>query len=45
VATTGWVGLDSVLESIRETWAGEVGEKNLKAAEAGFQQTKIYQLP
>lgn len=45
VATTGWVGLDSVMQSIRETWPGEVGEKNLKAAEAGFQQTKVIQFP
>jgi len=44
VATTGWVGLDSLLESIRETWPGEMGEKNLRAAEAGFQRTKVFQL-
>lgn len=44
VATTGWVGLHSVMESIRETWPGEIGEKNLKAAEAGFQQTKVVQV-
>jgi 2-oxoacid:acceptor oxidoreductase gamma subunit (pyruvate/2-ketoisovalerate family) len=44
VATTGWVGLDSVLESIQETWPGELGEKNLKAAKAGYQKTKIFQL-
>jgi 2-oxoacid:acceptor oxidoreductase gamma subunit (pyruvate/2-ketoisovalerate family) len=44
VATTGWVGLDSVLESIKETWPGEIGEKNLRAAEAGYQRTKIFQL-
>jgi pyruvate ferredoxin oxidoreductase gamma subunit len=44
VATTSWVRLDSVLESIRETWPGEVGEKNLRAAEAGFQQTKVVQV-
>ena len=41
VATTGWLSLDSVLESIKETWPGEMGEKNLKAARAGYEKTKI----
>ena len=41
VATTGWLSLDSVLESISETWAGEMGEKNLKAARTGYERTKI----
>jgi len=44
VATTGWVGLDSVLASIQETWSGEMGEKNLKAAEMGYQRTKVFKL-
>ena len=44
VATTGWVGLDSVLASIQETWSGEMGEKNLKAAEIGYQRTKVFRL-
>ena len=44
VATTGWVGLDSVLQSIKETWPGEMGEKNLRAAEAGYQRTKVLQI-
>ena len=44
VATTGWVGLDSVLESIKETWPGEMGEKNLMAAKAGFEKTKVFQI-
>jgi 2-oxoacid:acceptor oxidoreductase gamma subunit (pyruvate/2-ketoisovalerate family) len=44
VATTGWVGLDSVLASIKETWPGEIGEKNLRAAEVGYQRTKIFKL-
>ena len=44
VATTGWVGLDSLLESIKETWPGEMGEKNLRAAEVGYQQTKVIRL-
>jgi pyruvate ferredoxin oxidoreductase gamma subunit len=44
VATTGWIGLDSVLQSIKETWPGEMGEKNLRAAEAGYQRTKVLQI-
>ncbi len=44
VAVTGWLELDSVLESIRETWPGEIGEKNLKAAETGYRKTKVFQL-
>ena len=44
VATTGWVGLDSVLESIKETWPGEIGQKNLRAARAGYEKTKIFQI-
>ena len=44
VATTGWVGLDSVLESIKETWPGEMGEKNLRAAEAGYKKTRVFQI-
>jgi len=44
VATTGWLKLDSVLESIKETWSGEMGEKNLRAAEAGYQKTKVFEL-
>jgi 2-oxoacid:acceptor oxidoreductase gamma subunit (pyruvate/2-ketoisovalerate family) len=44
VATTGWIGLDSVLQSIKETWPGDMGEKNLRAAEAGYQRTKVLQI-
>ena len=44
VATTGWVSLDSVLESIRETWSGETREKNLRAAQAGYNRTKVVRL-
>lgn len=44
VATTGWVGLHSVLESIKETWPGEMGERNLRAAKAGYERTRIFQL-
>ncbi len=43
-ATTGWLRIESILQSIRETWPGEMGEKNVKAAEAGYQNTKIIQL-
>jgi 2-oxoacid:acceptor oxidoreductase gamma subunit (pyruvate/2-ketoisovalerate family) len=44
VATTGWLSLGSVLESIRETWSGETGEKNLRAAEAGYNRAKVVRL-
>jgi len=42
VATTGWVTLDSVLKSIQETWTGEMAEKNVKAALAGYEKTRIF---
>jgi 2-oxoacid:acceptor oxidoreductase gamma subunit (pyruvate/2-ketoisovalerate family) len=43
-STTGWIGIDSILESIRETWPGELGEKNVRAAEAGYKNTRIIEL-
>lgn len=44
VATTAWVKLESIIESIKETWPGEMGERNALAAETGFKRTRVFQL-
>lgn len=43
-ATTRWIDINSIFDSIKETWQGEMAEKNLKAAEAGYYNTEIIEL-
>lgn len=40
-AFTGWVTLDSVLETLEETFSGKRIEKNLRAAQRGFTEITI----
>lgn len=40
-ATTGWVGLDAVLEALEKHFEGEILKKNLAAARRGFKEVKI----
>lgn len=39
-ATTGWVCLKSLLDPVRETFPGALGEKNVSAVRMGFERTK-----
>ncbi|WP_456367299.1 pyruvate/ketoisovalerate ferredoxin oxidoreductase subunit gamma [Thermococcus sp.] len=41
---TGLVNLESVQEAIKETFSGNLGEKNAKAAEEAFNKTVVYEL-
>jgi len=41
---TGVVDLKYVLEAIKETFSGELGEKNARAAEEAFKRTVVYEL-
>jgi len=43
-ATTGWIKLDSVAEALAGSFAGETLAKNIRAAKAGFEQCKIFDL-
>ena len=40
VAATGLVGLETMLEVIRERWPGEAGEKNALAAKLAYERLK-----
>ena len=39
--TTGWVQLDSLLQSLEEYFRGSVLQKNLSCIQRGFEETKI----
>ena len=41
---TGIVKIESVEEAIKETFSGELGEKNAKAAREAFEKTVVYEL-
>jgi len=42
VATTGWIGLEPLVESIKQAFAGRpLVEENVKAARSGFEATKV----
>ncbi len=41
---TGIVELDYIKEAIKETFSGDLGEKNAKAAEEAFNKTVVYEL-
>lgn len=40
-ATTGWVGLDSILSTLPEFFKDKILEKNIKCVERGFQETEV----
>ncbi|AMM53883.1 pyruvate/ketoisovalerate ferredoxin oxidoreductase subunit gamma [Pyrococcus kukulkanii] len=41
---TGLVKVDSIKEAIKNTFSGELGEKNAKAAQEAFEKTQIFEL-
>ena len=41
---TGLVKVESVEEAIKDTFSGELGEKNAKAAREAFEKTAVYEL-
>jgi len=42
--TTGWVGLDSILSSLSDSFSGEILERNMRCAKRGFEETKVIKL-
>jgi 2-oxoacid:acceptor oxidoreductase gamma subunit (pyruvate/2-ketoisovalerate family) len=40
-SATGWLGLDSLLDSLGDYFSGKLLEDNLRCAELGFQQTRV----
>ena len=38
---TGWIKLESLFDPIRERFPGEIGEKNIKAAEMGYEKVRV----
>ena len=40
--TTNWVGLDSIRLALRDYFTGEALNKNLRCAEIGFEETKVF---
>jgi len=43
-ATTGWIKPDSIPEALAGNFVGETLAKNIRAAKAGFEQCKIFNL-
>jgi Pyruvate/2-oxoacid:ferredoxin oxidoreductase gamma subunit len=40
-ATTGWVGLKSILSSLGEYFSGDLLQRNIRSAERGFSEVKV----
>jgi len=40
-ATTGWIGLDSILSALEKSFSGELLKKNIRSAERGYREVKI----
>lgn len=41
VATTGWIGLDSILLALEKSFSGELLKKNIRSAQRGYREVKI----
>ncbi len=39
--TTGWVKLDSILDSLAEYFSGSVLSRNIKSVQRGYEETKV----
>ena len=44
-AATGWVTLESVLASLEDYFDGDILKRNIRCAERGFNEAKIFQWP
>lgn len=42
--TTGWLGLDSILSSLKEYFSGNRLEKNIRCATRGFQEVEVKEI-
>jgi 2-oxoacid:acceptor oxidoreductase gamma subunit (pyruvate/2-ketoisovalerate family) len=40
-ATTGWIGLDALIEALREILRGKQADLNVQAALAGYERTRV----
>jgi Pyruvate/2-oxoacid:ferredoxin oxidoreductase gamma subunit len=40
-ATTGWVGLDSILSALNEFWSGKALEGNKQCARRGYEEVQL----
>ena len=41
-ASTGWIDFDSVLAALEKTWSGDLLKKNIRSAERGYKEAKIF---
>jgi Pyruvate/2-oxoacid:ferredoxin oxidoreductase gamma subunit len=39
--TTGWLGLDSILSSLKEHFEGPMLEKNIRSTQRGYEEVKV----
>ena len=41
-ATTGWVSFDAILSAIEKSFSGDLLAKNIRSAERGYKEVKVY---